>query len=90
MRQPSLIRIGKGAYDYLSPHPHLRMGQACQVISDSMVELGVDLLVMGTVARTGISGFHFGNTAETILEQVKCSTLALKPANFICPVKPIE
>ncbi|SDK69920.1 universal stress protein [Microbulbifer yueqingensis] len=46
-----------------------------------------DLLVMGTVARTGIPGFIMGNTAENILQKLGCSLLALKPASFESPVK---
>jgi nucleotide-binding universal stress UspA family protein len=42
---------------------------------------------MGTVARTGISGFIIGNTAENILQKIDCSLLALKPQGFVSPVK---
>jgi nucleotide-binding universal stress UspA family protein len=41
---------------------------------------GVDLLCMGTVARTGLSGFITGNTAENVLPWLQCSLLAVKPA----------
>jgi len=80
-------RIGTEAYDYLSPRFHLPRGPAHKVIPVLAEKLGVDLIVMGTVARTGISGLIIGNTAETILEQVQCSVLALKPAGFVSPVK---
>ncbi|MFC6635095.1 universal stress protein [Microbulbifer taiwanensis] len=46
-----------------------------------------DILVMGTVGRTGIPGFIMGNTAENILQKVSCSLLALKPSDFISPLK---
>jgi len=48
--------------------------------------LQIDILVMGTVARVGISGYIIGNTAENILGQVSCSVLALKPNGFVSPV----
>jgi nucleotide-binding universal stress UspA family protein len=41
---------------------------------------------MGTVARTGIAGFFMGNTAESILTQLECSVLTLKPQGFVSPV----
>lgn len=41
---------------------------------------------MGSVARTGIPNFIMGNTAESILGQVKCSVLVVKPDGFISPV----
>lgn len=47
----------------------------------------VDLLVMGTVCRTGIEGFLIGNTAEKVLNEVNCSVLTIKPEGFVSPVK---
>ncbi|GAA0859318.1 universal stress protein [Aliiglaciecola litoralis] len=46
----------------------------------------IDLLIMGTVCRTGIAGFIIGNTAEKVLNEVSCSVLAFKPKGFISPV----
>ncbi len=45
-----------------------------------------DLVVMGTVARTGITGFIMGNTAERVLGALPCSVLTVKPGGFVCPV----
>lgn len=53
-----------------------------QIIKDKKI----DVLVMGTVARTGIPGFIIGNTAESVAQQLSCSLLALKPNGFISPV----
>jgi nucleotide-binding universal stress UspA family protein len=50
------------------------------------VAQGIDLLVMGTVCRTGIAGFLIGNTAEEVLNQVDCSVLTVKPEGFETPV----
>lgn len=49
-------------------------------------DLDAELVVMGTVGRTGIPGFIIGNTAETILNQIECSVLAVKPDGFVTPV----
>lgn len=78
--------LGKESYEYLAPHFHLRRGAATKVITDLAKELQADLIVIGTIGRAGISGLLIGNTAETILEQVNCSVLALKPAEFVSPV----
>jgi len=43
-------------------------------------------VVMGTVARTGVPGFIMGNTAETILNHINCSVLAIKPQGFVTPI----
>jgi universal stress protein E len=46
----------------------------------------VDLVVMGTVGRSGIAGFTTGNTAERLMPQIPCSLLAVKPPGFESPV----
>ena len=80
-------QIGKEAYDYLLPQFNLRRGAASTVIPEVAKQLQADLVVMGTVARTGIAGLFIGNTAETILEQLQCSVLAVKPPGFVTPIK---
>ena len=47
----------------------------------------INLLVMGTVARDGVSGLIIGNTAETVLDVVRCSVLAVKPPGFVSPIR---
>lgn len=47
----------------------------------------VELIVMGTVARTGIPGFFIGNAAEKTLAEVDCSVLAVKPKAFSTPIE---
>ncbi len=44
---------------------------------------------MGTVCRTGIPGLIIGNTAERVLDSVKCSVLTVKPAGFVSPIAPL-
>jgi len=62
-------------------------GPADVVIENAMQEHGVDLLIMGTVGREGVAGVILGNTAEQLLPAIDCSLLAIKPDNFVCPVK---
>lgn len=79
-------KLGSDAMEYLKPQLHLLKGSARQEIPVLAKRLQVDCIVMGTVARTGIRGFIMGNTAETILEQIDCSVLAIKPPGFVTPV----
>ena len=65
---------------------HMIQGPALSVIPRAAAELQTDLLIMGTVCRTGIAGFFIGNTAEHTLRQVDCSVLTLKPPGFETPV----
>ncbi len=46
----------------------------------------VDLLCMGTVARSGLAGLITGNTAENVLPWVTCSLIAIKPEGFVSPL----
>lgn len=71
---------------YLKPKKHLLKGQARKEIPMLAKSLKADLVVMGTVARTGVAGLFIGNTAEAILEQMDCSVLAVKPEGFETPV----
>jgi nucleotide-binding universal stress UspA family protein len=70
----------------LKLHVHLVEGDPAEYIPKLVTELGVDLLVMGSVARAGIAGFLIGNTAEEVFNQVDCSLLTLKPKGFVTPV----
>ena len=79
--------IGEDAYRKLSPRHHLPKGPADKAIVRLAKEMDADLVVMGTIARTGIAGFIIGNTAETILDQLTCSVLAIKPPGFVSPVR---
>jgi len=78
--------LGQDATDYLKPQTHLVMGLASKEIPALAKKIKASLVVMGTVARTGIPGFLMGNTAETILNQINCSVLAIKPPGFVTPV----
>jgi nucleotide-binding universal stress UspA family protein len=79
-------RLGQDAINYLKPQIHLINGSARKEVPALARQLEADLIVMGTVARTGIPGFIMGNTAEAILNQIDCSVLAIKPPGFVTPV----
>jgi nucleotide-binding universal stress UspA family protein len=66
---------------------YLLKGEAERLIPELAKERAVELIVMGTVCRTGVAGFFIGNTAEKVLRQVDCSVLTIKPDGFITPVK---
>ena len=68
------------------PIRHLPRGSARTEIPALARRIDADLLVLGTLGRTGVPGFFIGNTAETVLYQADCSVLALKPVGFVSPV----
>ena len=55
-------------------------------ILDHIQRHRVELLVMGTLSRTGIAGVITGNMAERLLPRIPCSVLAVKPDGFVCPI----
>ena len=84
--QQATKHLGEDALKYLSPEVHLPKGFARQVIPQLAQDINIDLVVMGTVARTGLPGFIMGNTAEMIINNINCSVLAVKPEGFVTPV----
>jgi len=85
MRQMA-AELGQDAMDYLKPRRHLVKGWVRDEIPALAHRIQADLVVMGTVGRTGIRGFIMGNTAEAILNELDCSVLAVKPPGFATPV----
>ncbi|WP_172959719.1 universal stress protein [Thiomicrorhabdus aquaedulcis] len=75
---------------YRARKPNLNVmlpkGRAEQVIPQIAQDQNIDLIVMGTLGRSGLPGLVIGNTAETILEQIQCSVLAVKPSGFVSPI----
>ena len=68
-------------------HVHRMKGQPEKMIPLFTRSRKIDILVMGTVARTGIFGYLMGNTAENIMHELDCALLAIKPGGFVSPVK---
>ncbi|MEM7488480.1 MAG: universal stress protein [Pseudomonadota bacterium] len=66
--------------------PHLVRGRTEAVIAAQAAALDADIVVIGTVARTGLSGVIIGNTAENILNSLDRSVVAVKPGAFVCPL----
>ena len=68
-------------------HVHLLKGDPGHLIPKLAKEIKIDLIVMGTVCRTGVAGFFIGNTAEDVLNQVESSVLTVKPDGFVTPIE---
>lgn len=66
---------------------HVGKGAPSQVIREAVAHLDPDLLVMGSISRGGIAGLLVGSTAERLLDRVDCSILAVKPDDFVSPVR---
>ena len=56
---------------------HTVQGAAASVIRDTAESIGADLILIGTVARSGLMGTVVGNTAERILDETRSDVLVL-------------
>ncbi|MBD9611716.1 universal stress protein [Pseudomonas sp. MM213] len=66
-------------FDIDNEHLHIAEGPADVLIPYMAHTLGASVTVIGTVARSGISGALIGNTAEVVLDAVESDVLVLKP-----------
>lgn len=69
-----------------SPRLHLSRDLPERAIVNAAEAEDIDIIVMGSVTRTGIAGLLMGNTAETVLGAVRRSVFAVKPEGFQSPV----
>lgn len=56
------------------------------MIKKGIVDLKIDVVVMVSIARSGIPGLLIGNQAEKTLNNIKCTVLIVKPDGFLSPV----
>jgi nucleotide-binding universal stress UspA family protein len=64
-----------GQFDGIDNRLLVEAGDTWEVISRKIDELGIDLIVTGAHARTGITKLLLGSTAETIFRQAPCPVL---------------
>ena len=69
-----------------SANVHLLKGRPAQIISAYSRDQDTDLIVMGTLGRTGMAGMFIGNTAEDVLRETQTAVLAVKPDGFVSPI----
>ena len=66
---------------------HVRPAPAETMIPALAKELGVELMIMGTHARTGISAVTLGNTAEQLTRHIECDLLAVQAKHHMMPLE---
>lgn len=57
----------------------LKVGDVIQEILNTVSEEGVDLIVIGTHGRKGISRFLLGSTTEKLIRSATCPVLTVRP-----------
>lgn len=58
---------------------HLRKGPVTEVVPELVSTKRINHLVVGTMARRGLTGLIIGNTAEHVVDSVICSVLVIQP-----------
>ncbi|WP_168400783.1 universal stress protein UspE [Erwinia amylovora] len=67
---------------------HVEKGLPEEVIPELAERLDAGVVVLGTIGRTGLSAAFLGNTAEQVIDHLRCDLLAIKPDSFVSPVAP--
>jgi universal stress protein E len=65
---------------------HLIEAHPVDAIIATTRELGAAIVVMGAISRRGFKRFFIGNSAEQLLDELRCDLLVVKPAHFVTGV----
>jgi len=76
--QHAIERLAATRCDALVGQTLVRTGDARDVINETAAELGIDLIVMGTHGRRGISRALLGSVAETVVRSAPCAVLTVR------------
>jgi universal stress protein E len=66
---------------------HVAEGLPEYVIQKITDDLDAELVVLGTIGRTGFSAALIGNTAEHVIDSLNCDLLAIKPEGYVSPLQ---
>ena len=84
--QTSMLAHAK-AFEISTEHTHILEGLPEDVIETVAHELDAELVILGTIGRTGLSAALIGNTAEHVIDKLNCDVLALKPDGYKSPLE---
>lgn len=74
-------------YNIGQQHCHVKEGLPEDVIPELAEQLDAELVILGTVGRTGFSAALIGNTAEHVIDSINCDLLAIKPDGYKSPLE---
>lgn len=70
-----------------SDRARILLGAPDAALVDATADTAADVLVMGSVYRTGLDRFLVGSTAERVLHRARCDVLVVKPSGFDAKVE---
>ena len=62
-----------------SAETYVEQGEPEEVIPDIAAKLNAGVVVLGTFGRTGFSAAFLGNTAEQVIDHLRCDLLVIRP-----------
>ena len=74
-------------YQFNEEKLFVEQGPTETMIQKLIQESGARLLILGSHARTGLSAFAIGNTAEQLLTQIDIDILVLQPRHHMIPLE---
>lgn len=72
-------------YNINADHIHIGEGDPENVVARVAEETEADLVVVGSIGRTGLAGVLIGNTAEQLVDKVNCDVIVIKPSDGVSP-----
>jgi universal stress protein E len=75
LRAARLGSLPKGRRHLVAQHPVVAIPELAR-------RLGCDIVVMGSISRSGLKGLFIGNTAERLLDDLPCDLLIVKPPGY--------
>lgn len=75
------------AHGIAADNVHLREGAPELAVSQYAEEVNANVIVLGTVARSGAAGLFIGNTAEGVLERTTSDVFVVKLPGFKTPAR---
>ncbi|SEL92165.1 universal stress protein E [Colwellia chukchiensis] len=84
-QQNAMLEHAK-AFNIAPENTHIKEGLPEDVIESVANALDAELVILGTIGRTGLSAALIGNTAEHVIDRLNCDVLALKPDGYVSPL----
>ncbi|QBF84603.1 universal stress protein UspE [Shewanella maritima] len=87
MQHEQRVQYIAQTYEIPFENCHVEEGLPEDIIPDMAQKLDAELVILGTVGRTGFSAALIGNTAEHVIDSINCDLLAIKPDGFKSPLE---
>jgi universal stress protein E len=74
------------AFPAASFRHHLIEAHPVAAITTTARRVDASIVVLGAISRRGLKRLFIGNTAEQVLDELRCDLLVVKPRGFVTPI----